>query len=74
MGLHPLLFHVDAGWNTDQAVGNIEKPVDGLGLGLYTGGGVNWQAVKRMAGFSARWNFVIRIWAGRVFFDSINLF
>jgi asparagine synthetase B (glutamine-hydrolysing) len=34
MGLRPLLFHVDAGWNTDQAVGNIEKLVDGLGLDL----------------------------------------
>ena len=47
MGLRPLLFHVDAGWNTDQAVGNIEKLVDGLGLDLYTEV-VNWQAVKRM--------------------------
>lgn len=47
MGLRPLLFHVDAGWNTDQAVGNIEKLVDGLGLDLYTDV-VNWQAVKRM--------------------------
>lgn len=47
MGLRPLLFHVDAGWNTDQAVGNIEKLVDGLGLGLYTHV-VNWEAVKRM--------------------------
>ena len=36
MGLRPLLFHVDAGWNTDQAVGNIEKLVDGLGLELFT--------------------------------------
>ena len=36
MGLKPLLFHVDAGWNTDQAVGNIEKIVDGMGLELYT--------------------------------------
>jgi tRNA(Ile)-lysidine synthase TilS/MesJ len=36
MGLRPLLFHVDAGWNTDQAVGNIEKLVNGLGLDLYT--------------------------------------
>ena len=36
MGLRPLLLHVDAGWNTDQAVGNIEKIVDGLGLDLYT--------------------------------------
>jgi tRNA(Ile)-lysidine synthase TilS/MesJ len=35
MGLRPLLFHVDAGWNTDQAVGNIEKLVDGLGVELY---------------------------------------
>lgn len=47
MGLRPLLFHVDAGWNTDQAVGNIEKLVDGLGLDLYTEV-VNWDSVKRM--------------------------
>jgi N-acetyl sugar amidotransferase len=47
MGLRPLLFHVDAGWNTDQAVANIEKLVDGLGLDLYTDV-VNWDAVKRM--------------------------
>lgn len=47
MGLRPLLFHVDAGWNTDQAVGNIEKLVDGLGLDLYTEV-VNWESVKRM--------------------------
>lgn len=47
MGLRPLLLHVDAGWNTDQAVGNIEKLVDGLGLDLYTDV-VNWESVKRM--------------------------
>ena len=47
MGLRPLLFHVDAGWNTDQAVGNIEKLVDGVGLDLYTEV-VDWEAVKRM--------------------------
>jgi len=47
MGLRPLLFHVDAGWNTDQAVGNIEKLVDGLGVDLYTDV-VKWDAVKRM--------------------------
>lgn len=45
MGLRPLLFHVDAGWNTDQAVGNIEKLVDGLGLDLYTDV-INWQEMK----------------------------
>jgi N-acetyl sugar amidotransferase len=45
MGLRPLLFHVDAGWNTDQAVGNIEKLVDGLGLHLYTEV-VNWEEMK----------------------------
>ena len=47
MGLRPLLFHVDAGWNTDQAVSNIEKLVDGLALDLYTDV-VNWESVKRM--------------------------
>lgn len=45
MGLRPLLYHVDAGWNTDQAVGNIEKLVDGLGLDLYTEV-VNWEEMK----------------------------
>lgn len=45
MGLRPLLVHVDAGWNTDQAVGNIEKLVDGLGLELFTEV-INWQEMK----------------------------
>lgn len=47
MRLKPLLVHVDAGWNTDQAVGNIEKLVDGLGLNLHTEV-VNWESIKRM--------------------------
>lgn len=45
MGLRPLLLHVDAGWNTDQAVGNIEKIVDGLGLDLYTEV-IDWTEMK----------------------------
>jgi len=45
MGLRPLLFHVDAGWNTDQAVGNIEKLVDGLGVELYTEV-INWKEMQ----------------------------
>ncbi|MDC3142867.1 N-acetyl sugar amidotransferase [Candidatus Pelagibacter sp.] len=44
-GLRPLLFHVDAGWNTDIAVGNIEKLVDGLQLDLYTEV-INWEEMK----------------------------
>lgn len=47
MNLNPLFFHVDAGWNTDQAVGNIEKLVDGLNANLYTEV-VNWDSIKRM--------------------------
>ena len=47
MGVRPLLLHVDAGWNTHQAVENIEALVDGLELDLYTEV-VNWEAVKRM--------------------------
>jgi N-acetyl sugar amidotransferase len=42
MDLKPLLYHVDAGWNTDQAVGNIERLVEGLGLDLYTDV-INWK-------------------------------
>ncbi len=45
MGLRPLVFHVDAGWNTQQAVGNIEKLIDGLSLDLYTEV-INWEEMK----------------------------
>ena len=45
MGLRPLIFHVDAGWNTQQAVSNIEKIVDGLGLDLFTEV-INWEEMK----------------------------
>jgi N-acetyl sugar amidotransferase len=45
LGLRPLLFHVDAGWNTDQAVSNIEKLVNGLSVDLYTEV-INWEEMK----------------------------
>jgi len=44
-GLRPLVFHVDAGWNSQIAVNNIEKLVDGLGLDLYTEV-IDWQEIK----------------------------
>ena len=50
MGLRPLLFHVDAGWNTDQVVSNIEKLVDGLGLDLYTEV-INWEEMNLQVAF-----------------------
>ena len=36
LGLRPLVFSVDTGWNTQLAVNNIEKMVDKLGLDLHT--------------------------------------
>lgn len=45
MGLKPLLFHVDAGWNTDRAVSNIEKLCNGLNLDLFTEV-INWEEMK----------------------------
>lgn len=47
MGLRPLLFHVDAGWNTNQAVENIERLVEGLDLDLYTEV-INWEEMKSL--------------------------
>ena len=44
-GLRPLLFHVDAGWNSDISTHNIQKIVDGLDLDLYTEV-VNWDEMK----------------------------
>lgn len=45
LGLRPLVFHVDAGWNSQEAVNNIEKVVDGLGLDLYTEV-INWEEMR----------------------------
>jgi N-acetyl sugar amidotransferase len=45
LGLQPLVFHVDAGWNSQEAVNNIEKLVDGLGLDLYTEV-IDWEEMR----------------------------
>lgn len=45
LGLNPLVFHVDAGWNSQQAVHNIERIIDKLGLDLYTEV-INWEEMK----------------------------
>lgn len=45
LGLNPLVFHVDAGWNSQQAVHNIERIIDKLDLDLYTEV-INWEEMK----------------------------
>lgn len=44
-GLRPLVFHVDAGWNSEIAVHNIYCIIDKLGLDLYTEV-INWEEVR----------------------------
>jgi N-acetyl sugar amidotransferase len=45
LGLRPLIYHIDAGWNSQQAVNNIEKIIDSLGLDLHTEV-INWEEMK----------------------------
>lgn len=45
LDLRPLVFHVDAGWNSQEAVNNIERIIDGLGLDLYTEV-IDWEEMK----------------------------
>jgi N-acetyl sugar amidotransferase len=45
LGLRPLVFHVDAGWNSQEAVNNIERLVDGLKVDLYTEV-VDWEEMR----------------------------
>lgn len=45
LNLRPLVFHVDAGWNSQQAVHNIETIVDNLRLDLYTEV-IDWEEMK----------------------------
>ena len=55
LGLRPFVFHVDAGWNSQQAVTNIERMVDSLGLDLHTEV-VNWAEMRdlQLAFFKAQ--------------------
>lgn len=45
MGLNPLLFHVDGGWNSEVSANNIHRLVDGLRLDLYTEV-INWSEMR----------------------------
>ena len=45
LGLRPLVFHVDGGWNSQQAVNNIEQIVERLNLDLYTEV-IDWEEMK----------------------------
>ncbi len=45
LGLRPLVFHVDAGWNSQEAVNNIQMLVEKLGLDLYTEV-INWEEMR----------------------------
>lgn len=45
LGLRPLVFHVDGGWNSQIAVNNINVMIEKLGLDLYTEV-INWEEMK----------------------------
>lgn len=45
LGLRPLVFHVDAGWNSQIAVNNIERLIDLLGLELFTTV-IDWEEMR----------------------------
>jgi N-acetyl sugar amidotransferase len=45
LGLRPLVFHIDTGWNSQVSVNNIEQLVDKLGLDLYTEV-IDWQEMR----------------------------
>ena len=45
LGLRPLVFHTDGGWNSELAVHNINTLIDKLGLDLYTEV-INWEEMR----------------------------
>ncbi len=58
-GLRPLMFHCDAGWNSDLSVHNIQRLIEGLGLDLVTEV-VDWEEMKdlQVAFFKSQVAFV----------------
>lgn len=45
MGLRPLLYHVDAGWNTEQAVHNVDAIAEGLDVPIIKKV-INWEEMQ----------------------------
>lgn len=45
LGLRPLVFHVDGGWNSELAVHNIQVMIEKLGLELHTEV-INWNEMR----------------------------
>lgn len=45
LGLRPLAFHVDAGWNSQEATNNIERLVDHLKIDLFTEV-IDWEEMR----------------------------
>ena len=45
LGLRPLVFHVDGGWNSELSIHNIQVMIDKLELDLYTEV-INWEEMK----------------------------
>ena len=46
-GLRPLVVHIDAGWNSELAVNNIERVVKATGYELHTHV-VNWETMRQL--------------------------
>ena len=47
MGLHPFVFHIDAGWNLPVAEENIKRLTDKLGVKLHIKK-MDWNEMKEM--------------------------
>src|SRR5262245_46004449 len=73
LGLRPLVFHVDAGWNSQEAVNNIERLVDGLGLDLHTEV-IDWLEMKdlQLAFFKAQVQHIDKPQAHAFFAELYN--
>ena len=55
-GLRPLAVHVDNGWNSDKAVGNIKRILDPLHIDLFTRGAQLEGVPRTAAGVPARFH------------------
>ena len=47
LGLRPLAVHVDNGWNSEKAVGNIKRILDPLHIDLHTVV-LNWKEFREL--------------------------
>ena len=72
-GLRPLVVHVDAGWNSELAVSNIEKIINYSGFDLHTEV-IDWEDMRRLQLLISNLVYLIKMCHKIISFFLLSIF